>query len=111
MSDLKRSAKKTMSLNEAVEIKKREAKLHRSALQKFARIAPFIFIGFFVVAPVLSLATSNRHLIVQDVRDALFLLIVAFAVLAYLHSRSRKRIEMLELEILKIKRQLSSKTE
>lgn len=93
-----------MPLHEAIEIKKREADLQKNHWLRLIAVSLFIssllvFLG--VITDALGYGFQTR-----DAR--LFILIsVGGLYLAYHHYKNRRRIEVLELELLKLKRRLS----
>lgn len=94
-----------MSLHEAVEIQQREADLKKSPWPRL--IAPALYLcSMLVYLGSITNTISTR----PQSREAylLFLLIAAGGLyLVYHHHKNRRRIEILELELLKLKRRLS----
>lgn len=90
-----------MSLHDIVAIKQREADVQKSFVAKLAASGLFIF-SMLVFLGVTTNAFENR----SQFPDSYSLIMIAGGglYLAYCHCKNSRRIEMLELELLKLKR-------
>jgi hypothetical protein len=107
MSDFERWAKNNMSLQQAIEIREKEAEIQRTSLPKLAAI------GFSIFAVVFGLTLMSIGAGYSKTEDSKFtLLIIAFGLFfAYHHRKNKRRIDILELEMLKLKRRFSESKE
>jgi hypothetical protein len=92
-----------MSLHDALEIKKREANLQKSIWLRLVADGPFVF-SLLVFLGVITHALGDE----SHAGDARPLIPISAGglYLAYHHHKNRRRIEVLELELLKLKRRL-----
>lgn len=93
-----------MSVHDAVEIQQREADLKKSLGPRL--IGPVLYVfSMLILLGVITNTTGGPYVS----RDAypLFLISGGGLYLAFLHHKNRRRIDALELELLKLKRRLS----
>jgi uncharacterized membrane-anchored protein len=93
-----------MPLHDAVEIKKREADLQKSPWLRLVADGLFLFSLIVFLGVITNALDNESHL--QGVRP-LIMISLGGLYLAYHHHKDRRRIEILELELLKLKRRLS----
>lgn len=93
-----------MPLHDAVEIKKREADLQKSPWLRLVADGLFVF-SLIVSIGVITHALDNE----SQLKDARPLIMISLGglYLAYRHHKNCRRIEILEVELLKLKRRLS----
>jgi O-antigen ligase len=100
-----------MGILEKVEIRNREAALHRTGPQKFAEIAPFLFLSLFLFAPAFSLITREAALDNETIKDILFVYSFLLLGMAYIQFRALRRISYLELELIRFKQNSEERNE
>jgi uncharacterized paraquat-inducible protein A len=97
--------KNTMSIQEAVEIQEREARLRKTPFYLM------VLSGFITLAALLALVwsvTSSGNVRTGRLEIGYVMLTAALFYILYVHLKSRRRIEILELEVLKLKRRMQS---
>ena len=92
-----------MPLHDAVEIKKREADLQKNSWLSLMAGGLFVF-SLLVFLGVIADSLGHE----SQTREARHLILISAGglYLAYNHYKNRRRIEVLELELLKLKRRL-----
>ncbi|CAM3069451.1 hypothetical protein [Rariglobus hedericola] len=97
-----------MSLHDAIEIKQREADLKKSPWLKLAGVGLFV-IGMLILVST----TTDAHGRPPQAKDLYTWVMIAGGVLylAYCHHQHSRRIDVLELELLKLRRERSFKTQ
>lgn len=93
-----------MSLHDSIDIQQRETALKQASSPKLAA-AGFLVIPALVFTVITATASGGRNAL-QDIYP-LILISAGGLYLAYLHFKNRRRIEVLELELLKLKRRLA----
>jgi threonine/homoserine/homoserine lactone efflux protein len=93
-----------MSLHDAIDIQQREADLKKASSPLLAAAGFLIIIGLIVMV-ITATGSGGR----RESPDAYPLILISAGgiYLTYQHFKNRRRIEKLELEILKLKRRLS----
>lgn len=100
-----------MSLLDAVQIQQKQADLRGSPLRKLAALAP-LFLGlFFVCAALASFGDDGARGHSGEERDRLMLLSLGVTVVvAWWILRQRRRITLLEIEVLQLRRRLEEES-
>jgi len=97
-----------MSLQAAIEIQEKEARLHRTLFQKFAAACPLIFLMMFMLGTASTLLSGHPEKRISELELYCFFLFVACVVLFVINYRNQKKISILEIEVLKLKRKQES---
>jgi hypothetical protein len=100
-----------MSIHKALEIREREAALRRTPLQKFAIAGPFIFFTMLLFGSASSLFSSHPERKIAELGFYVFCIFIGCIALLAFQAKSRRRIAVLEVEVLKLKRKLNESEE